>query len=56
MKKQIRIIGTIEVPEATEKELMDWLKFELCKDTALNINNPLANIELEFKKISIEVE
>ena len=46
---------TVAIPyEATENEILEWLRFELHDVCELSRNNPLVDTELEGKSITVK--
>ena len=46
---------TVAIPdEATENEILEWLRFALGDTCDMSIENPLVDTELEGKSISIK--
>ena len=52
--RSVRCCFYVDVPEeATEKEIEAWLRFELHESGGLLLNNPMAEMEIEAKNVSV---
>jgi len=54
--RTVRVELEVEVPEsATDRELEDWLRFELGATGQLDGDNPMIDHDLEAKRASVRV-
>lgn len=56
MTKTIEVSFTANVPaEATEDQLIEWLRFQLCGSACSN-DNPMSDREIEAEFSSIQID
>lgn len=55
--KTYQVSFRVDVPEEIQKEEVEnWLRFELGETASMNMDNPLASVDLEANSWSILVE
>jgi len=51
---RIKVSFEIDIHDATDKDVSDWLNYELNANGGLSIENPLSEIEMEALPWSVE--